>query len=150
MRRTAGVVAAVVCFLLVPLLAQRGSGQGGQRGAGQGGQRGSAPAAQGAKPSVKIAGDFDKVHILEPGGPAPRTRDGHPDLSGRYYPNHAGRMLQGAYQIDETIIRKLDPAKTPQENPVFRPQAADKCLDTPPSGRCPASATPTAPTTPAP
>ena len=36
-------------------------------------------ARQGAKPPVKIAGDFDKVRILPPGGPAPRTADGHPD-----------------------------------------------------------------------
>ena len=47
MKRTAGVVAALVCFLLVPLLAQRGSGQGGQRGSAP-----PAPAAQGAKPPV--------------------------------------------------------------------------------------------------
>src|SRR5262245_3685807 len=83
-------------------------------------------AGQGAKPPVKIAGDFDKVHILEPGGPAPRTADGHPDLSGRYYPNHAGRMLQGAYRIDQSIMRQYDPAATPQENPVFRPDAVEK------------------------
>src|SRR2546426_8220989 len=80
--------------------------------------------AQGAKAPVKIAGDFDKVHILEPGGPAPRAADGHPDLTGRYYPNQAGRMLQGAYRIDNTIMRQFDPKKTPQENPVFRPEVA--------------------------
>ena len=64
--------------------------------------------APGAKAPQKIAGDFDKVHILEPGGPAPRTADGHPDLSGRYYPNHAGRMLQGAYRIDQSILSLQD------------------------------------------
>src|SRR6267142_3553691 len=147
MRRTAGVVAAVVCFLLVPLLAQRGSGQGGQRGAGQGGQRGSAPAAQGAKPPVKIAGDFDKVRILEPGGPAPRTQDGHPDLTGRYYPNHAGRMLQGAYRIPNEIMRQFDAKATPQENPVFRTDVADKYLHPTPYGSCPPGGTPTSITT---
>ena len=77
MRRTAGIVAVVVCALLVPVLAQRGGGQGrGGRGADAG------PLT--AKPGVKIAGDFDKVEILEPGGATPRTRDVHPDLSGRY------------------------------------------------------------------
>ena len=147
MRRTAGVVVAVVCFLFVPMLAQRGTGQGGQRGAGQGGQRGAAPAAQGAKPPVKIAGDFDKVRILEPGSQTPRTADGHPDLSGRYYPNHAGRMLQGAYRIDESIMRQFDPAKTPQENPVFRPDAVEKYQHPTPYGSCPPGGTPTSITT---
>ena len=143
MRRTAGVVAAVVvCFLLVPLLAQRGSGQGGQRGAAP-----AAPAAQGAKPPVKIAGDFDKVKVLEPGGPATGTADGHPDLSGRYYPNHAGRMLQGAYRIPEPIMRQYDPVKTPQENPVFRPDAVEKYQHPTPYGSCPPGGTPTSITT---
>jgi len=142
MKRTAGVVAALVCFLLVPLLAQRGSGQGGQRGSAP-----PAPAAQGAKPPVKIAGDFDKVKILEPGGATPRTADGHPDLSGRYYPNHAGRMLQGAYRIDASIMRQFDPAKTPQENPVFRPEAVEKYQHATPYGICPPGGTPTSITT---
>jgi len=142
MKRTAGVVAALVCFVLVPLLAQRGSGQGGQRGSAP-----PAPAAQGAKPPVKIAGDFDKVKILEPGGATPRTADGHPDLSGRYYPNHAGRMLQGAYRIDASIMRQFDPAKTPQENPVFRPEAVEKYQHATPYGICPPGGTPTSITT---
>src|SRR3989442_9028121 len=104
-------------------------------------------ARQGAKPPVKIAGDFDKLHVLPPGGQAPRSADGHPDLTGRYYPNHAGRMLQGAYRIDQTIMRQFDPVKTPQENPVFRPEAADKYLHPTPYGSCPPGGTPTSITT---
>ena len=77
---SAGVVLAGLYMVFTPVFAQNSAGQG-------------------AKPPVKIAGDFDKVRILPPGGPAPRTADGHPDLTGRYYPNHAGRMLQGAYRI---------------------------------------------------
>src|SRR6476659_4698328 len=149
MTRTAGVVAAVVCFALAPVLldAQRGSGQG-RRGGGQGEQGGTTPAAtQGAKPPVKIAGDFDKVKILEPGGATSRTADGHPDLSGRYYPNHAGRMLQGAYRIPAPIMRQYDPAKTPQENPVFRPDAVEKYQHPTPYGICPPGGTPTSITT---
>src|SRR5687768_7864580 len=67
----------------------------------------------------RVAGGFDQVRKLELGGPAPRTADGHPDLTGRYYPNHAGRMLQGGYQIDASITRQFDPAVTPQEPTVF-------------------------------
>src|SRR5258705_7757782 len=117
---TASVVAGL-CIVGIPVLAQRGGGQG--RGART---AAPAPAQQGAKPPVKIAGDFDKVKVLEPGGPASRTRDGHPDLAGRYYPNHAGRMLQGAYRIPKPIMRQFDPEKTPQENPVFRPDAVEQ------------------------
>ena len=82
--------------------------------------------AQAGKAPQKIAGGFDKVKILAPGAPTPRAADGHPDLTGRYYPNMAGRMLQGAYPIDRTITRQYDPEKTPQVDPVFRPEAAKK------------------------
>ncbi|PYR67111.1 MAG: hypothetical protein DMF88_13915, partial [Acidobacteria bacterium] len=105
-----------MCIITAPVVAQRGDGVA-QRGGGRGG-RGADTGPLTAKPGVKIAGDFDKVKILEPGAATPRTRDGHPDLSGRYYPNHAGRMLQGAYRIPEPIMRQFDPEKTPQENPV--------------------------------
>ena len=143
---TAGVVGVGMCLLYAPVSAQRGQRGG---GAGRGGD--AAPAqtapAQGNKPPVKIAGDFDKVKILPPGGPAPRTADGHPDLSGRWYPNQAGRMLQGAYRIDESIMRQFDPAKTPQENPVFRPDAVEKYQHPTPYGSCPPGGTPTSITT---
>ena len=102
---------------------------------------------QGAKPPVKIAGDFDKVKIVEPGGPTPRTRDGHPDLSGRYYPNHAGRMLQGAYQLPDSIFGQFDPVKTPEGSPVFRPDAIDKYVRPEPYGTCYPGGTPTSITT---
>jgi hypothetical protein len=137
---TVGLVAAGVCLVHMPVSAQRG-----QRGGG------APPAqtepAQGNKPPVKIAGDFDKVRILPAGGPTPRTADGHPDLSGRWYPNQAGRMLQGAYRIDESIMRQFDPAKTPQENPVFRPDAVEKYQHPTPYGSCPPGGTPTSITT---
>ena len=82
---------------------------------------------QGAKSPVqydasRVAGGFDQVRKLPPGGPVPRTADGHPDLAGRYYPNHAGRMLQGGYQIDASITRQFDPTVTPQEPAVFTPE----------------------------
>src|SRR5215208_4890174 len=125
---TAGLVIAGLCLLLVQLSAQ------------------TAP-AQGAKPPVKIAGNFDQVKILPPGGPAPRSADGHPDLTGRYYPNQAGRMIQGAYRIDQSITRQFDPAKTPQENPVFRPETIEKYQFPTPYGSCAPGGTPTSITT---
>jgi len=102
---------------------------------------------QTAKPPVKIAGNFDQVHVLPPGDPAPRTEDGHVDLTGRYYPNHAGRMLEGGYRLPPSIMRQYDPAVTPQENPVFRPEAIEKFKEATPYGSCPPGGTPTSITT---
>src|SRR5262245_47429485 len=31
------------------------------------------------------------IKVLPPGGPAPRLADGHPDLSGHWFPNGAGQ-----------------------------------------------------------
>jgi hypothetical protein len=126
---TVGVVLAGLYLISMPILAQNSAGQG-AKASGQ-----------------RIAGDFDKVHILPPGGPAPRTSDGHPDLTGRYYPNHAGRMIEGAYPVDRTITRQYDPAATPQENPVFKPEAAAKFKEPTPYGSCPPGGTPTSITT---
>jgi hypothetical protein len=126
---SAGVVLAALCLVSMPMLGQNSP-------------------VQGAKPSTqRIAGGFDKVHILPPGEPAPRSADGHPDLTGRYYPNHAGRMIEGAYPVDRTITRQYDPAATPQENPVFKPEAAAKFKEPTPYGSCPPGGTPTSITT---
>ena len=109
-------------------------------------QAATAP-AEGAKSPVeydasKVAGGFDQVRKLPPGGPVPRTADGHPDLNGRYYPNHAGRMLQGGYQIDESIMSQFDPAVTPQEPAVFTAEG-EKYKNPPfPYGSCPVGGTP--------
>jgi hypothetical protein len=125
---SAAVVLTGLC-LISPMLAQNSAGQGDKTS------------------NQRIAGNFDKVHILPPGGPAPRTADGHPDLTGRYYPNHAGRMIEGAYPVDRTITRQYDPAATPQENPVFKPEAAAKFKEPTPYGSCPPGGTPTSITT---
>ena len=126
---SAGIILAGLYLVSMPILAQNST-------------------APGAKPPTqRIAGNFDKVHILPPGGPAPRTADGHPDLTGRYYPNHAGRMIEGAYPVDRTITRQYDPAATPQVNPVFKPEAAAKFKEPTPYGSCPPGGTPTSITT---
>ena len=51
----------------------------------------------------RVAGNFDQIRLLPPGEATPRTADGHPDLTGRYYPNRAGRMLQGGYQLSDDV-----------------------------------------------
>jgi hypothetical protein len=56
-------------------------------------------------------------------------------------------MLQGAYRIPEPIMRQYDATKTPQENPVFRPDAVEKYQHPTPYGSCPPGGTPTSITT---
>jgi hypothetical protein len=124
--RSAGALLAAACVM--PAFAQNTSIQTG-------------------KAPQKIAGNFDQVHILPAGGPAPRAEDGHVDLTGRYYPNRAGRMLEMAYRIDPSITRQYDPKVTPQENPVFKPEAIQKFKEATPYGSCPPGGTPTSITT---
>ena len=59
------------------------------------------------KTPVPVVGGFDKVHPLPPGGPAPRMADGHVDLTGRWYPNAAGRMLQFAYPSRPRCVKAI-------------------------------------------
>ena len=68
-----------------------------------------------------IAGGFQNVHPLPAGGPAPRMSDGHVDLTGRWYPNAAGKMLQAAYPLDRNAFRQFDPKATPEEKPSYKP-----------------------------
>src|SRR5215468_2610826 len=94
---SAGVVLAALCMVSMPAFAQENSHA----------------AQSGGKPSVPIVGGFDKVKVLPPGGP--------PDLSGRWYPNSSGRMLQFAYPLEEATIRQFDPKVTPEEKVSFKP-----------------------------
>ena len=82
--------------------------------------------AQQGKPPEKIAGDVTNWHELPPGGRAPRATDGHPDLSGIYFPNSAGRQIQRAYPVDPAARRQFDPKVTPEEKPSFKPGMAEK------------------------
>ena len=95
---TSGVILAALCLALTPAFAQ--NSLPGLEEPAQGGKA--------AKPPGKVVGGFDKVDALPPGGPAPRLSDGHVDLSGRYYPNSAGRMLEGAYPVDRNVFRQYD------------------------------------------
>src|SRR5277367_3247847 len=75
---------------------------------------------------VPIVGGFENVKPLPPGGPAPRMKDGHVDLTGRWYPNAGGKMLQGAYPLDPAAFLQFDPKVTPEEKPSFKPGMGEK------------------------
>lgn len=73
----------------------------------------------------------ERIHKLPPGGPAPRTTDGHPDFSGVWFPNSAGQALNGARlagedPVDPDARRQFDPKVTPEEKPSFQAWAAAK------------------------
>jgi hypothetical protein len=100
-------------------------------------QNSAAPSSQ-----TKVAGGFDQVKKIPPGGPAPRLADGHVDLSGRYYPNSGGRMLEAAYPVDPGIMRQYDAKVTPEIAPVFKPGMAAKYKSPVPYGECDQAGTP--------
>jgi hypothetical protein len=143
---------AALCMLFAPAFAQDTAQQG---------KNGKAPAKQnggfsrghdtvstyqeGNGPAKKIAGGFETVQVLSPGGSAPRTPDGHPDLSGRWWPNHAGRMLEGAYPVPAAVRSYYD--RKDLKPPMFRPEVAAKYEHPTPYGSCPPGGTPTSITT---
>jgi len=98
----------------------------------------------GGKVPGPVAGEFDQVHELPPGGPTPRSADGHPDLTGRWYPNGAGRMLQAAYPVDPVVFRQFDSKATLEEAPSFKPGLASKYTRPLPYGICDQAGTPSA------
>ena len=120
------VAAAALCLFFTPAFAQNLS----------------APVT-GGKISGPVAGDFDKVHVLPPGGPAPRMADGHVDLTGRWYPNSAGRMLQVAYPVDPAAFFHFDPKVTPEEPPSFNAGVEKYRHSVADPGECDQAGTPT-------
>lgn len=62
-----------------------------------------------------------KPQPVPEGGPAPRTADGHPDLSGVWFPGRAG-----GHTDSPALRRQFDPKVTPEEPPPFQPAAAAK------------------------
>jgi hypothetical protein len=63
------------------------------------------------------------INVLPPGGPAPRLADGHPDLSGHWFPNGAGQGVSGRFGVDPAALSTFDPKVTPEGRPVFQPWA---------------------------
>src|SRR5579864_8468889 len=56
-------------------------------------------------------------HALPKGGPTPRVADGHPDLSGVWFPGYTG-----GYSTDHPAAqRQFDPKVTPEERPAYQP-----------------------------
>ena len=131
---SAGVVLAALCLLFMPATAHGQSQTGG----------GSYRPGPGQTP-VPMAGGFDKIHALPPGGPAPRMADGHVDLTGRWYPDAAGRMLQFAYPVDQVALEQFDPKATPEVPPVFNPGMKEKYVRPVPYGDCDQAGTPSTP-----
>ena len=131
---SAGALVAALCLASV-------SGFGQARDV-PGGGGSYVPGPEQAKPKAPIVGGFEKIHALPPGGPAPRMSDGHVDLTGRWYPNAAGKMLQFAYPLDPQALRQFDPKATPEGPPTFKPGMEAKYKRPVPYGDCDQAGTP--------
>src|SRR5438876_339239 len=66
------------------------------------------------------------IKVLPPGGPAPRLPDGHPDLSGHWFPNGAGQGVAGRFGVDPAALSTFDPRATPEEKPALQAWAQAK------------------------
>src|SRR5687767_2001751 len=67
-----------------------------------------------------------KIGVMPPGGPAPRSADGHPDLSGVWWPNRTGipHVENRGVPVDPAALRQFDASVTPEAPPAFQPWAA--------------------------
>ena len=126
----AGLVVIALVLVHAPAFAQNPTSQRDQgasqreRGEGQEKPRGKVPGP--------MVGGFYDLKPLPPGGPAPRMADGHPDLTGRWYPNAAGQMLQAAYPVDprysSNMIRRRRPNCGPLTSRALTPNTQAECV----------------------
>lgn len=81
--------------------------------------------AQNGTGQVSVPG-FGKASAkpLPPGGPAPRTTDGHPDLSGVWFPGKMGR--EDLTAEGDSARLQFDPKATPEEKPPYQQWAAER------------------------
>ncbi len=81
--------------------------------------------AQAGSGQVSVPG-FGKSNAkpLPPGGPAPRTADGHADLSGVWFPGRLGGEDLTAEGSPARL--QFDAKLTPEEKPPYQPWAAEK------------------------
>jgi hypothetical protein len=143
---SAAVVLAGSCILFAHVSAQDSAqpagqaAQAGQAGQGRGGRGGPRGIPGGYNPSGY------NMHVLPPGGPAPRLSDGHVDFTGRYYPNSGGRMLDSATpgNVDPLAFRQFDPKVTPEEKLSWKPGMEAKYMSPVPYGICDQAGTPSA------
>src|SRR6195256_4755649 len=75
------------------------------------------------------AGAQDKeytIKVMPPGGPAPRLADGHPDLTGHWFPNGAGQGVSGRFGVDPAALGTTDPKALREDKPALQPWAQAK------------------------
>ena len=70
-----------------------------------------------ARRAPRTKGTEYTIKPLPPGGPAPRLADGHPDLTGHWFPNGAGQGVSGRFGVDPAATGTFDPKVTPEERP---------------------------------
>jgi hypothetical protein len=145
-----GIAFAALCAVLA--FSPNLPGQQDQGDAGRGDGRGGGRGGDGRPATAVVPQGFWNpglnTHLLPNGDPASRMSDGHPDLTGRYYPNGVGRMV-GSYTpggVDRNAASIL-PENAKQENPVFRPETKAKYQYPTPYGICAPGGTPMSITT---
>ena len=143
---SAAAVLAAGCILFAPVSAPVSA----QNAPAQAAPAAPAGQGRGGRSATPRPGDYNpqglNMHVLPTGGPAPRMADGHVDLTGRYYPNSGGRMLDSATPggVDPAAFRQFDPKVHPEEKLSFKPGMAAKYMSPVPYGICDQAGTPSA------